>query len=454
MSKSVDVVIIGAGLTGLTAAYRLQKAGKSVHILERSLRAGGQIATYCEAGFVYEAGPNTGVISCGEVAQLFLELSDKCTLSTARPEAKRRDVWKSGRFRPLPSGLWSAVFTPLFSFSDKLRVLGEPFRAKGTNPNESVASLARRRLGASFVDYAVDPFIGGIYAGNPNTLVTKYALPKLYALEQKYGSFVRGAIAKSSEPKTALQKMATKEIFSAVGGLERLVDALVEAVGANNITLSAAGCSCSREVSGGWLTSYNGSDSISSRYVVSTVGAYCLPDLFSGLDSELLSRVTSLRYAPVVQVSVGVNNTRGVSHPSFGGLIPFREGSLVLGILYPSSCFDGRAPKGGALYSFFLGGIRHSEVIDMSDSEIELIVTDALSSMVGLDRDIKPSLLKIFRYPYAIAQYEVSSGERFEAIDALERQNPGLLLCGNIKGGIGMPNRIEQAFGVVDRVLD
>ena len=209
-----DILIIGAGLTGLTTAYTLASKGKNVQVLERMERAGGQIHTHQEDGFVYESGPNTGSISNPEVAELFIELekvsSGKCKLETAHDAAKKRLIWKGDQFRALPSGLGSAIATPLFTLGDKFRILGEPWRKKGENPDETVGELARRRLGKSFVDYAVNPFLSGVYAGDPNTLVTRYALPKLYNLEQNYGSFVRGAMKKAKEPKTDRDRLATK----------------------------------------------------------------------------------------------------------------------------------------------------------------------------------------------------------------------------------------------------
>ncbi|MDR1004429.1 MAG: protoporphyrinogen oxidase, partial [Prevotellaceae bacterium] len=153
------VVVIGAGLTGLTTAYHLCRRGFDVQVLEQQPRIGGQIQSHSEEGFLFESGPNTGVVSYPEVAELFASLSPRCELETAQEAAARRLIWKGNRFHALPSGLLSALFTPLFTLSDKLRILGEPWRAKGNHPDESVGALARRRLGRSFVDYAVDPFL-------------------------------------------------------------------------------------------------------------------------------------------------------------------------------------------------------------------------------------------------------------------------------------------------------
>ena len=235
--QQTDILIIGAGLTGLTTGFWLTRAGKDIHILEKADRVGGQIHTFREKDFVYESGPNTGVVSYPEVAELFEALSPACALETAREESKRRLIWKGNRFRALPSGLFSAVTTPLFTLGDKFRILGEPFRAKGNNPDESVGELAARRLGKSFLHYAVDPFLSGVYAGDPMKLVTRYALPKLYNLEQQYGSFIRGTIAKAKQPKTDRDRLASKKVFSAAGGLDKLTGAMAEAIGPARITL-------------------------------------------------------------------------------------------------------------------------------------------------------------------------------------------------------------------------
>ena len=181
-TENRDIIIIGAGLTGLTLAYYLRKKGLTPLVIEKSGRPGGVIQSHTENGFTYESGPNTGVLSTKEIALLFEDLSHHCTLETGQGGANKRYVMKKGRWEPLPSGLVSAVRTPLFTLKDKFRILREPFRKPGNNPDESVADMVRRRLGKSFLDYAVDPFISGIYAGDPSRLVTRYALPKLYAL--------------------------------------------------------------------------------------------------------------------------------------------------------------------------------------------------------------------------------------------------------------------------------
>ena len=223
-----DVVIVGAGLTGLTAGFYLSKSGKKVLLFETADRPGGVINSVREDGFLYETGPNTGVLSSVELVKLFDDLGDRCNLESANPVANSRWIWKGGRWHALPGGLKQAVTTPLFTWGDKFRILAEPFRRRGHDPLESVASLVRRRMGRSYLDYAVDPFISGIYAGNPEHLVTKYALPKLHNLEMQYGSFIRGGIAKSMSKKSPDETRVTRAVFSAKGGLSSLTDSMAD----------------------------------------------------------------------------------------------------------------------------------------------------------------------------------------------------------------------------------
>ena len=450
-----DIVIIGAGLTGLTTGFWLNRSGKDILLLEKSDRTGGQIHSFQENGVVFESGPNTGVVSYPEIAELFEALSPACSLETAREASKCRLIWKGNRFRALPAGPIEAITTPLFTLGDKFRILGEPFRKKGTNPDESVAELAARRLGKSFVRYAVDPFLSGVYAGDPNKLITRYALPKLYNLEQNYGSFIKGSIAKAKEPKTNRDKLATKKVFSVNGGLNMLTDAMTAAIGKKHIILSAENISinpCGNE----WEITYHtaqGIQKVTANQVITTTGAYALPQLLPFVPKEQMDKISNLFYAPVVQVSVGFKNTGDLKFQAFGGLVPSCEKKDVLGILFPSACFTERAPEEGALFSIFIGGVRRSELTQLSDEELEKLVRRELHTMLKFPDNKEPDMIRIFRHKRAIPQYELSSGERFKTIDQLEKQYPGLTLAGNIKGGIGMADRIRQATQVANQIL-
>ena len=449
MKQQHEIVVIGAGLTGLSTAFHLHRQGRDVVILEKADRVGGQIHTYHENGFTFESGPNTGVVSFPEVAELFQMLEGSCQLEIARESSKRRLIWKGNRFHELPCSPVSAITTPLFRLSDKFRILGEPWRKRGTDPDEPVGALAARRLGKSFYEYAVDPFVSGVYAGDPMKLTTRYALPKLYNLEANYGSFIRGAIAKAKEPKTDRDRLATKKVFSAVGGLQRLVEALSKDL---RIITSANNLKVMPTADGQWSCTYNGTEEIVCRKVVTTVGAYALPALLPFIPEAQMQKMSNLFYAPIIQVILGVKNARGLDFPAFGGLVPSKEQKRVLGILFPSSCFEQRCPDGGALYSYFIGGARHTDYLQKSDDEIREITLEAFHSMLKYPADMQPDLLRIFRHEHAIPQYWSDSGERFATIEALQQQYPGLILAGNMRDGIGMGNRIHQGATIASSI--
>lgn len=447
-----DAVIIGAGLTGLSTAFFLKRKGMKVLVLEKNNRVGGAMHSHSENGFVYEEGPNTGVIGNAEVAELF-ELLD-IDPEIADDSAEKRLILKKGRWYPLPSGALSFFKTPLFSFSDKIKIAFEPLVKKGSDPDESVASLASRRIGQSFVDYAVNPFISGIYAGDPEKLVTRYALPKLYNLEQEYGSFIGGSFRKSRIPKSDREKKATRKVFSGSAGFGSLIDRLEAEIGTSNIICNARSVEVNKH-NGTYHISYiceGDKVEVISDKVVSTVGAHALADIFPFINLSDMKNLTDLNYAKVIQIAVGVDKQSiDDQYISFGGLIPQKENKRILGILFPSFCFKGRAPEGYATLAIYMGGTRHPEFIDFSDEEIESIVKEELDLLLHIPSSAI-SFMRIFRHPYAIPQYEKSSGLRFETVKKVENENFGLIIAGNLRNGIGIADRIKQAYDIAENI--
>lgn len=443
-----DIIIAGAGLTGLTLAYHLKRQGRSPLVMEKADRPGGVIQTYTENGFTFESGPNTGVLGNKEIALLFEELNGNCTLETGNSGAAKRYVLKNGSWQALPSGPVSAVTTPLFTMKDKFRILGEPFRKPGSNPDESVADMVKRRLGKSFLEYAVDPFISGIYAGDPSRLVTRYALPKLYALEHNYGSFIRGTVKKGKEKKSEDEKKATREVFSVKGGLGNLIGALVNEIGHEHIICGVRDLKVLRNGNDFSVTYAGEPRALECSAFITTAGGFALPEILTFIPPAELAPVTALQYARVAQVAVGYKEWKGFPLDAFGGLVPSLEKRQILGILFPSAIFAGRAPEGGALLSVFLGGTRNRELIWKTDEEITNIALEEIRNT--LNENGQPDLLKVFRYEKAIPQYEVTTGERLECISRLEQKYPGLILAGNIRDGIGMADRVKQAKSIAD----
>jgi oxygen-dependent protoporphyrinogen oxidase len=319
-----------------------------------------------------------------------------------------------------------------------------------------VGELANRRLGKSFVNYAVDPFLSGIYAGDPMKLITRYALPKLYKLEQNYGGFIRGGIAKAIEPKTERDRLATKKVFSSRGGLSSLTNALGAAIGNENIRLSVFDILI-HPVENQWKVSFatiQGEETLFASKVITTVGAYALPGLLPFIGKEDMDKITNLQYAPMVEVAVGIKDTHGLRFNAFGGLVPTIEKKDVLGILFPSACFQGRAPEKGALFTFYIGGMRKAYLTQLSDDELKELVCKELHTMLKLPASMEPDVIRIFRHIHAIPQYEISTGERLAAIERLQNRYPGLIIAGNIRNGISMADRILQGTTISKEIME
>ncbi len=441
--------IIGAGITGLVTAFYLKKAGIPFRIFEKTDHIGGVIRTEKEDGFVYETGPNSGVLANAETVEFFEELGQQCPPEIADRAAARRLIWKGNRWYPLPSGLWSGITTPLFSLHDKLRLLGEPFRKKGTNPNETLSELVLRRMGQSFLDYAIDPFILGIYAGDPAYIVPKYALPKLYRLEQDYGSFIGGALKKKREKKTPREKKVTRDIFSVEGGLENLPGVLTTILGKDNFVLECHDLFA--EKNGQKFNIHFNGQQETFTHVVSTINSEGLPALFPFVEAKKWLPITRLKYAKVTEVAVGYKKWEGISLYAFGGLIPFKEKRNILGILFMSTLFRNRAPQGGALFTTFVGGTRRPDLAELPEAELFKLIKKEMEITLHVKKE--PDLFRYATHRQAIAQYGADSEERFRAIAAIELQHLGLYLGGSIRDGIGLADRIKQAHFMAEDII-
>ncbi len=439
------IAIIGAGLTGLTTAYYLKKAGVEFDVFENSDSIGGVIKTKSKNGFIYETGPNTGTISNVETVELFDNLKNDFNPEIADEKAAKRLILKNNKWVALPSGIAAGITTNLFTLKDKFRLLGEPFRKPGSNPDETVAELVKRRMGDSFLHYAVNPFISGIYAGNPEMLITKYALPKLYRLEQDYGSFIGGAIKKGKKPKTPIEKKVTKNIFSAKGGLSKLIDALAVNVGSENIHTG-------KDVTIKYTDSIYEIENKKFTHVISTVNAGTLSKVLPFIDNDDLKPIEAMRYAKVVEVSLGFRNWNGMNLNAFGGLLPAMENKNILGILFMSTLFKGRAPQNGAMITIFTGGIKKLELVALPQSQLLELLKPELKQLLNLD-SFNPDLIEFSYHNNAIAQYEAESKERLEAIENIEKKHRNLFLAGSIRNGVGMADRIKQATNIAKEII-
>jgi len=443
-NEHIRIAIIGSGITALARAWQLKQRGQDCVVLETSDQIGGAMQSHREGNYLAEEGPNSIQVNSAEV-DAFLKsvpgFDDRVVV--ASDEAKKRFILKNDQPHAVPMGPFSALTTPLWSFGGKLRVLKEPFiKAIAPEIEESAADFVRRRLGDELYRYAINPLIGGIYAGDPEQLSLRYAFPKLYALEQNHGGMIRGAIAKMRAARRSDAPKVDKRIISFKDGLAELPQLLATALGDSVHT--GVSISSIRRTSKDWQIEWNGT---THRYdeVVLTTPAHALDKL--PLDASIQKMLVPLKaidYPPVSVLSLAFKRT-DVAHPldGFGVLVPECEKRKILGTLFPSSLFSGRAPVDEVLLTVFVGGERQPECALAETNTLLETVLPELKQLLGVSG--QPTFVHHKHWPRAIPQYKLGYGALLAQMDEVEANFHGLKLAGNYRDGISLSYCIEAA---------
>ncbi|MDP0498409.1 MAG: protoporphyrinogen oxidase [Verrucomicrobiota bacterium JB024] len=431
-----SAVVIGAGITGLAAATTLKKAGYDVRLLEKSTRTGGCIQTVRRDGYLVETGPNTMMLSSLQTAMFLGELGLGDELLLSSDVAKNRYIYKGGETVAVPTGPGKFFKSPLLSAKGKLRLMKEPFVKKPANlAEESLASFVQRRLGQDALDFMAEPAVSGIYAGDPKRLSAQHAFPKIHELENRYGSLVKGAF-KGGMRKAPGSFRAVMATFK--DGMQALPAKLAERLG-DALTLGATVTAISR--TDRWLVSWEadgGQHSAEADTLILAVPAYAVRDLpLPENAKQTLFDLHEIPYPPVTSFSVGYRREQvGHALDGFGVLVPAVEQRKVLGVLFPSSVYSDRAPEGHVLLTAFIGGMRQPTLATLSEEEHLALLKTELAAILGVTGE--PTFTERTLWRKAIPQYNVGHGNFLAMIDKAERENPGLHLCGNYRGGIAV----------------
>ncbi|MBI2949975.1 MAG: protoporphyrinogen oxidase [Verrucomicrobia bacterium] len=448
-----SLAIIGGGITGLTAAFRLGRKNIPVTLYEAGPRVGGVIATERRDGYLAESGPNSILETSPLITSLVRDLGVEERRLNPAPEAKKRYVVRNGRPIALPQSPLGFFTTPLFSIGAKLRLLAEPFvRRAPEGREETIAEFVTRRIGNEFLDYAINPFVAGVYAGNPARLSVRHAFPKLYALEQKYGSLILGQFlgARERRRRAEVSKQAAK-MFSFDDGLQVLTDTLSGRL-ADRIRFSTPVVRF-QQTRDGWkvtLKREGREETHDHAAVIFTAPVHRLPEV--QLQSERYlnwAPLSQINYPPVASVALGFRRGE-VAHPldGFGVLIPEKERFNILGTLFSSSLFPNRAPAGHVTLTSFLGGTRHPELALRGAEELVQITLQDLRVLLGVTG--QPTFQHIALFPKAIPQYEVGYGRFEELMREVEEKAPGFFLAGNYRRGISMGDSIVSGHHVAE----
>lgn len=451
-----SVAIIGAGITGLTAAFYLKRKGVPVMVYEASGRVGGVIQSVRKDGWLAEFGPNTLLETSPKISQFIRDAGLESRRLNTDPKAEARYVVRYRRPVTMPSSQLGIFTSELLSFKGKLALLREPFvKARRDNVEETVAEFVTRRLSQEFLDQMVDALVAGIYAGDPHKLSVQQALPKLAALEEKYGSLIKGQFFGARERKRTgevAKDRAPK--FSFDEGLQVLPDTLAAQLG-DAVRLNTPVTELT-QFAKGWKLNVP-ADSHGSRTEHSAViyagTAFRLAGLKLDAQMPLSFRAFSeIRYPPVASVVLGFRR-EDVEHScaGFGMLIPKVEGFKILGAIFSSSLFPNRAPAGHILLTSYVGGERHPGLASLPPEKLVAMVCEDLRGLLGVRG--QPVFQHCAFYPKAIPQYNVGYGRFKELMSEIESHAPGLFLAGHYRDGVSLSDSIVSGMNVAERIV-
>jgi oxygen-dependent protoporphyrinogen oxidase len=440
--------VVGGGISGLVCAHALQKAGIEVLLVEASPRAGGVIHSVVREGFLLELGPQS-FASTAQLWTLCTEVGIADQLLEAPPRAPRY-VLVNGALQPAPLSPPAFFLSPLINGSTKWALLRDIFR-KSVPPDtdESVAAFVRRKFSDQLLDRLVAPFVSGVYAGDPGKLSMRSAFPQLHEAEKASGSIVRGMLRHAKSKKGARER-PTLNTFR--DGNETLVRALANSLGPAIHTQSCA-ASIYRQNDGSFHVSLEGSsnDSLVAKSVSLATPTDVTGKLLVQVDPSFEALLTSVEYAPVAVVSLGYRKT-DVGHRlnGFGFLVPRSSGLRVLGTVWNSSLFPGRAPDGQVLLTTFVGGATDPSATKLGAEELSNLVHREIAPLLSIKNS--PTFSNVTIWPRALPQYNLGHGERLAAIAGSLARFPGLFLAGNYLRGPAIGSCVEQALVVTEDV--
>jgi oxygen-dependent protoporphyrinogen oxidase len=451
------VVIIGGGISGLSAGYHLAKHGIPSTLIERRPRLGGVIHTEQIQGCVVEAGPDSFLSAKPWAMDLIRELGLQEQVISSNDHLRATYIRKAGRLLPMPDGLMLMVptrilpmaATRLLSWSAKIRIALECFRRPTAPPagDRSIAEFIREHYGRQVVDYLAEPLLAGVYGGDPEQLSAASVLPLFVELERKYGSLSRGILAsRRRRPRGA----PAPPLFQTLkDGLGALIQRLAEAASSHLTVLHEEALQVRRRPSGFEILLAGGA--IQAENLILACQADEAGRLLESVDPELAAALASIPYNSSVTVSLGYRRDSfdGFQH-GFGFLIPRCERKRLIACTFVGTKFPFRTPQDMVMLRCFLGGTAEPALQD-PDETVVADVRAELREILGLTA--QPVFARVHRWPRSMAQYTVGHRARIEFIERRRAAIPGLELAGNAYTGIGVPDCARMGKQAAENIL-
>jgi oxygen-dependent protoporphyrinogen oxidase len=455
-TSAADVVVIGGGIAGLTAAYRLAREGVDFRLLEASGRWGGLIRTERADGFLMDTGPDTLLAHRPEALALCDELGLGPSLVPATSLPRPTFVVHRRRLHALPEGMALGVparFAPLvgtrlFSWPGKLRMAMEvatPVRRDGVD--ESIASFFRRRLGAEALERIGEPLLAGIHAGDAERLSMRATFPTLLDMESKYGSLIR---AMWGAPRSA--GAGRPGFYSLRDGLRELVDALLLRLPPPALEAGVRVTGLLRTRDDGFLLDLSDGRRLATRSVILATPLWEAARLLVPGAPDAAVALTPLRFASSATVFLGFRR-QDVEHPldGHGLVVPRAESLRTRACTFSSSKYPGRAPEGYVLLKGYLGTLRDPNALALPDGALARAFEEDMTPLLGLRR--RPTLTRVYRWPGATPQMEVGHDIKRAALERALAHTPGLHVVGAGLRGSGIANSIADGHQAADQVI-
>lgn len=452
----MKAVVIGGGVSGLSAAYFLSQSGVSCTLIEQESRLGGVIRTDRVEGCVVEAGPDSFISQKPAAAELARELGLGDQLIGSNDARRKTFVLRNGRLVPLPDGIQflaptkaaPIVATGLLSPSTKLRMALEYFRRPLERKADcSVSDFVRDHYGAEAVEYLAQPMLAGVYGGAPEDLSIASVLPRFLELEKRYGSLSRGML---KAMRSATGERPGGPLFQTLkGGMSQLTETLADRIRGRVSTLHAKAVAV-RPTASGWEVQTEG-ETVACDHVVIGAPTYCAAELIEAAAPRLAETLRAIRYHSSITAAL-IYRRPDFERPldGFGFLVPRAEGRLIGACTWVNTKFDHRAPDDRPLLRAFIAGKKAEARLESTDDEIVDRMHNELREIMGFDAE--PIAALVHRWPRAMAQYEVGHAERVRSVEERARALPGLHLGGNGFDGIGVPDCVRRSRAIADRI--
>jgi len=454
--KGKKVTILGAGISGLATAHWLEREGFEVTILEGNSEPGGAMSTRIDENFLIDFGPNSGLETTPRIKEIVNDVGLSDEMIYANQEGNTRYILKNNKLLPLPTSPGKFLTSKLFSAKAKFRLMKEPFIEKSDDGYyQSISEFVTRRLGKEFLENAIDPFVSGVFAGDPSKLSVKSAFPKLYRLEEVYGGLIKGMIKGAKERKKRNEdSKQNAKMFSFINGMQSFPKAIAKNLTGNifyDTTIKSIRKNDTQIVVE--LDKGGQKGEINTDVLLSTIPAYVLSKFTSPLDPNLTEHLNEIYYPPVLVLFLGYDK-KVIKQPldGFGFLIPSKEKKKFLGAIWSSTIFENRSLQDKAAFTIFIGGARNPDFIA---SDVNNRVDEALKefhTIMGITA--QPILKEMKFWNKAIPQYNLGYIEHEKYFEKFEKENPGIFISGNFRGGISVGDCIKNSHTNFEKIKD